>query len=181
MANLAVPYFDEKVLQFYIERPNLIPDALQRGFVNQMARGGQEKVHKDLERYIWNFPTSGEASDPRVKKLIIWFLRQSKNLTEPIVLDYSPYHDSFNEVTLTWPAKAAYLADLMNSSGAPGLCLYYFFRVEGIFLHFLSATHDNCGATFFLTKETYSIKGARKLMWNDAVLGLEQIEEPKKA
>ena len=179
VANLAVPFFDEKALQFYIEHPNLIPDALSRAFNNQVAGGGHERVRKFLESYIWNFSVPGVSIDLREKKLIIWLLRQSKDLVEPVVLDYSVYHDSFNQEPLDWPAKAAHLVNNMQSSNLPQPNLYHLFHAEGVHLHLKGSTHDGHGATFFFTKEHYSIKGARKLMWNDALLGIEGIEEPK--
>jgi hypothetical protein len=83
--NLKVPDWNRRTLQFYIQRPDLIPLALENGFdTNQV--NDPERALGYIERAIWSEQFQADMAS---RQLIIWLFRQSK-LTDEVIL-HSPY------------------------------------------------------------------------------------------
>src|ERR1035437_4776010 len=108
--NLHVPHWPDEVMQYFIERPQLIPRALETGLDTLLVKD-EARARRVLEKFIWRFP----LDDDLIKKLVIWFTRQSKGLVEDIIL-HTPYDpDDQREGIHDLCTAACRFIDYMNS------------------------------------------------------------------
>ena len=172
-----------EAFQFWNERPQLIRAALYMGFSTRLVRD-EANARQSLERFIWATPCGKESwSDDdifRAKKLLIWFLRQSKNLTEEVVL-HSPFDpDDRTEEIVKFAMTTSYFVNSLLSSFAPYVDIGCVMDGIGCPLS-LQTGGSNSVAHFYLMRRDCRTPKARRVHWKDAMEGLEKIEPPKAA
>lgn len=170
--NIGVPYWPSEVMQYFIERPHVIPLVLERSLNSTIVRN-PESALQTIEHVIWG---CGGYNPSDAKKLLIWVFRQSKGLTENVVLHspYDPDEDGYNS-----PIAGATVELVERTSvSASTVPLWLILRGLG------SPLYLSCGASenvwhLYLTYRSHDSRGARRLSWKDAMAGIQEIQIPK--
>lgn len=177
ISNIGVREWHPKVMQHFIEAPQLIPEALNRGFNTLVLREPQRALDI-LEKVVWGFtPRFDTAKDLNFedeRKLLIWLFRQSEGLVEDVVLHspFDPDQDGYNDPLAR---SAVFFTSWLRLSEMTPLELI----MEGLGTPLSLSTASSSENTvwhFFLTTELYG-KG-RRLHWHDAMEGIKGIEPP---
>lgn len=172
VSNIGVPYWRAEVMQYFIERPQLLAPVLERSLNSTIARD-PEGALQTIECVIWGF---SENNPSDAKKLLIWMFRQSKGLTENVVL-HSPYDPDEEGHNGPIARAAAALVEKTHSS-ASTIPLWLILRGLG------SPLYLSCGCSegvwhLYLTYRSHDSRGARRLFWKDAMNGIQEIQIPK--
>ncbi len=177
-ANIHVPDFVPNLMQRYITGPQLIPHALKLGFRTILAMD-EERARNVLEKYVRSIPMSVTGSDVlNARRLAIWIFRQSKGLTEEVVL-HSPFDPDDRMLDEMVVARVGIeFCHMLVSSCMPIVDLYTILNGIGCPLY-LSVGSGEGVYHFYLTNEAYNARKARRLKWSDAMAGIKEIEVPE--
>ncbi|HEY9584712.1 MAG TPA: hypothetical protein VJI33_04025 [Candidatus Paceibacterota bacterium] len=178
IANLRVPHWPGRVQQFFIQRPDLIPGALERGF-KTAAVDNPEVARGYLERVIWGCREENFES----KKLLVWILQQSRGLIEEVVL-HSPYDpDEAGFGSLIAVSASRLIGFLGNHFSV--VPMWSIMRGLGSPLCFGSDSSEVGGIEgrvwhLYLTFNQNDGRKARRLYWRDAMEGIKEIKIPNR-
>lgn len=181
-ANLHILRLNSECMQYWIQRPQLMPIAMDKAFRSYVVSDA-DNARRILERYLWRvkYPYSGASPQllEKSRKLLIWFLRQSKDLNEEIVL-HSPFDpDDKTEEIIELATTATFFTNMLGSSNAKHLVEFGFvMRGVGCMLD-LHATLSDKVAHLYLTFHGRFSNKPRRIYWKDAMEGIASVEEPK--
>lgn len=186
-ANLHKLKLPGEVLQFWIEHPQLIQRALNRGFDTRLVNecDSSSRAMSGLEKFIWSAPGCwgrNALSAERViqiKKILIWFFRQSKNFTEEITLrDYIGQTSLSVDKVLALSVDTSYYVHGLVSSCAPIVDFDVVMTGYGCHLYLNSGSGMGC-AHVDLTLEVLDSRRCRHISWIEAIESSKTIECPK--
>jgi hypothetical protein len=173
-ANLHVPSIADEVCQYWNEHPQRIPHGLYAGFNTYLASQGVAGVLPELENFIWY---ADAVSSVRARQFLIWFLRQSKELTESIVLRSFPeYVERRDNDVFSVSYECGHLIGHLQSSGSRIRLAPYMVGL-GVCNYLTGGTGGHSGWLYF-TEEILDTTGARTITWEDATAGYSKVEVP---